>query len=70
MGVGIGTREDLVGEEHDQDGCNGGAPAVPLINEAGDALVELPHDVLKEAVEHGGRIAGPEPCLACGVCII
>lgn len=64
VGVGIGAREDLVGEQHDEGGRNGGAPAIPLIDEAGDALVELPHDVLEEAIEHDGRITEPGPCLA------
>lgn len=64
VGVGIGAREDLVGEEHDQGGRNGGTPAVPLIDKARDALVDLPHDVLEEAVEHNGRITGPAPCVA------
>lgn len=54
MGVWVGAVEDLVGQKHHQDGGYGRRPGVPLSEQAGDALVELPHGILEEAVEHDG----------------
>lgn len=54
MGVRVAAGEDLVGKDHYEDGSHGTRPRVPLSKQTGDALVELPHGIFEEAVEHGG----------------
>lgn len=55
MGVRVAAGEDLVGEDHHEDGRHCSRPGVPLSEQAGDTLVELPHGVFEDAIEHDGR---------------
>lgn len=54
MCIGLTAGKDLVGKNHHKDCSHCSRPCVPLSEESGDALVELPHGILEEAVKHGG----------------
>lgn len=63
MGVRIAAGEDLIGQDHDKDGDHASRPRVPLSKETSDALVELPHGILEDAVEHDG-LTGLKLCVS------
>lgn len=60
MGVRIAAGVELEGNDADKEGRDGSRPGVPLPKEACDSLVELPHDVLEDAVEHEGPDCRPK----------
>jgi hypothetical protein len=55
VGVRVAAGKEDIAEIHDEKGGDGSRPGVPLRDQAGDALVELPHGPLVES--HGDKMS-------------